>query len=477
MNKSLVNLSSLVAVGFLPYFISFFSLPIYSKYLSKEEFGIIGISMASILIASTWSNFQLPGALSRMYFDYKGLDRDRYISTVVNSSFLLTGLFSALYFFLSDDISGLIFSSDVDSRVIHVSIFVLLFNSSHLTLERILINKKQGGKILLRGIVCQSLSVCLGLFLVVEMERGVLGFLWSQAFYFFSMSVFSLVLLRRHYIFCLKFSYFYESVTYSFPLIFHALGAVVFMYAGTFFIETYLSLTLLGVFFIAEKFSQLVKALVNSINNVIMPKYNQISVTNTLKGNDFLEKIIPIWLAVFVPIIVLYVFLADKFIETYMKGEFDGVFNILLIICLSYLFRGLYCFVTAPLFFHKETKVIPKITMMTGFLSLIFNWVLVPFWGLIGAAASIFLSFLTSFILARFFSKDVYSVTIKIHPRLMMMSAFLFLSPMFVLYERSFWVFSLGSLIIILSGGWGLYRFDIWNVKSFIFGLREHDER
>jgi len=87
-------------------------------------------------------------------------------------------------------------------------------------------------------------------------------------FFFLSKGEYSLVLKRK---------YLLEGARYSFPLIFHSLGGVIFMYSGAFFIKNIISISALGVFSVADRLSQVTKAVVNSFNNVYSPLYTKIN--------------------------------------------------------------------------------------------------------------------------------------------------------------------------------------------------------
>ncbi len=468
MNKLLSNLTGLVIVGFLPYLVNFIVLPIYSQNLDAQDFGLIGLAMASMAIASTWSHLQLPGALSRIYYDYSGEERIYFISTIVNSGALIAILFSGVYIFFSAELSSLIFHSSNYVDLIMMTSIMLMFNVINLFFERLLINQERGFPILIRGIICQVISVCGGVYFIVIQDLGALGFVYSQAMYYFSMCLVSFFLIRRQYRFYIKYLYLKESLKYSFPLIFHAIGGVVFMYSSVFFIENLMSLSVLGVFFIADKFAQFIKALVNSVNNVVMPYYHKISVSDFLKGKMFLELLVPMWLAFFIAVIVNFSFLANIFLVEFMHGDYGDVFIPILVMCLACVFRGLYCFSSAPLFFGKKTSVIAKVTILTGVVSLILNYVMIKVWGLNGAALSIFLSFVLSFILAWYYSVLVYRVNLLTMKNLYISCFALMVNffPNYLLAVDAFFVCMLINIFLVIATFIFIFCGNLFGIKD-----------
>lgn len=475
MNKQLKNIFGLVTVGFLPYLINFLILPLYSDYLTPADFGLIGLAMASMMIGSTWSNLQLPGALSRIYFDYEGETRKKYVSSVINGSFLISLVFIIFYLLLSDVITDLVFKNSEYVNLFHTVLIMLFFNLTNLSFERLLINQQRGSAILVRSLICQGISITSGIYFIIYCKFGVQGFLYSQALYYISMSIVSFLIIRKEYRFTMKTNYLLESLTYSFPLIFHAIGGVVFMYSSVFFIDNMLSLSALGVFFIADKFSQVIKALVNSLNNVIMPIFNRLSVINTSKGKVFLESIIPLWFLFILLIVLHFSFFAEMFIKYYITGDYNDVFLPLFLMSSAYIFRGFYCFSSAPLFFKKMTKDIPKITILTGVLSLIFNYILIKLFGLSGASFAILASFFCSFVLASFYSGRAYRITYSLlkNVKILLLILLTSLIPLLLLNIENIFILSTVSAVMISATLSILFYFNIFELKDNSVQIRE----
>ncbi|AOW76480.1 hypothetical protein A3Q34_06170 [Colwellia sp. PAMC 20917] len=475
MNKQLKNIFGLITVGFLPYLINFLILPLYSHYLTPADFGLIGLAMACMMVGSTLSNLQLPGALSRIYFDYEGETRKKYVSSVINGSFLISLVFIVFYLLLSDAITDLVFKSSEYVNLFHTVLIMLLFNLTNLSFERLLINQQKGSAILVRSLVCQGISITSGIYFIIYCKFGVQGFLYSQALYYISMTIVSFLIIRKEYRFTIDINYLLESLTYSFPLIFHAIGGVVFMYSSVFFIENMLSLSALGVFFIADKFSQVIKALVNSLNNVIMPIFNRLSVISDYKGKAFLEKLIPIWFLLILLIVLHFSFFAELFIKNYITGDYGGVFIPLFLMSSAYIFRGFYCFSSAPLFFKKFTGVIPKITILTGVLSLVFNYILIKLYGLSGASFAILASFFCSFVLAYYFSGKAYRITFSFLKNVKILGLVLVTSliPLLFINIENIVVLSIFSTVIISVTLFTLFYFNVFELKENSVLVRE----
>ena len=124
----LKNLFSFSAVGLLPYLINFLILPLYSEHISPEEFGIVGLLMSAVIIASSWTGLQFSSALSRYFFDYEGEQLKVFTSTVLFSvivvSLLFCSIYSALIYF------GLFsrFFEGVSAGVMYIGVFLIFLS-------------------------------------------------------------------------------------------------------------------------------------------------------------------------------------------------------------------------------------------------------------------------------------------------------------------------------------------------------------
>ena len=471
----LKNLLSFSAVGLLPYLINFLILPLYSEHISPEEFGIVGLLMSAVIIASSWTGLQFSSALSRYFFDYEGEQLKVFTSTVLFSvivvSLLFCSIYSALIYF------GLFsrFFEGISAGVMYISVFLVFLSILNTVFERLLINEQLGHIVLIRSILSQLLSVCVGMYLILYCDMSYVGFLISSVVYYSCLVLFSLKYCRHYLVNSYNVHYAGLAAKYSIPLILHALGGVLFMYSTTFFIESFLTLSLVGLFFIVDKFTQILKAIVNSINNVLMPIYNRRAKIKPGGGVEFIESILPAWFLFINILIINFSAVAQSFMITYMGSEYEGLLFLILILSLAYLFRGLYCFCMAPIFFHKRTSLVPKITLATGILSLPINYLLVSRFGFTGAALAVFSVFFVNFLLSLSASKTVEVINFNFKYLALMMAVVTCInSPVFFLVNSGFLTVLITcimqSIVTILI----VYRFNLFNVRKSLDSLRAY---
>jgi len=479
MSKNIKNLASFLIIGLMPYAVNIFMLPVYSRFLSKEDFGIIGLAMAALFISSSWSNFQLPGAISRIYFDYEGKERNELVSTLINGSVVVSIIFCSVYIVFSNFLVEMIYG-DFQYYWLHVSVVLSVFLScTNTAFEKLMITQQRGIALLARSLLAQLSSVISGLYFICYLDLGALGFIFSQSLYFLIMVLFSFFLSREEYSFVLKRKYLTEGIKYSFPLVFHSLGGVMFMYSGAFFIKSIIGISALGVFTVADRLSQVAKAVVNSFNNVYSPLYTKINLKHSADNvsidvNVFNDASQNMWSIVFAVFSSCFVFLASSFVNDYMVGNYEDVYSILLVLVPAYFFRSMFCFSSAPIFFNKDTFYIPIITCISGVIVLLLSYPLIDNFSTYGAAMLVALGFFITFVLSELVSLFKYSVrTFKLNYFFLYSMIFCSNSYLFIAFGSNLFLIDLFlSLVIGVANILFFYHFDIFNFKRSVNALR-----
>ena len=177
---------------------------------------------------------------------------------------------------------------------------------------------------------------------------------------------------------------------------------------------------------------------------------------------------------IFVPGVVTYSTIVNSFIISYMNDEYSGLGPYILVACLAYIFRGLYCFSVAPLFFYKHTRLIPLITILFEFLSIFLYFLCVSKFGLIGAVWGIFLTFVINFGISRAFEiYKGYKVKIYVQWHLLIGALIIHLINFYIFFNTQFLItvlISSGLYVLLLSL---MYFSNAYDFKKQILKLRE----
>ena len=100
--KSLISSSILYTLGrVIPQVVSFILLPVYTFYISTEDFGIINSMQVLSAIIVLFFTCALDRGVLRMYYDFdSALSQKVYLGTISISIFIISTLFLTTFFYL-----------------------------------------------------------------------------------------------------------------------------------------------------------------------------------------------------------------------------------------------------------------------------------------------------------------------------------------------------------------------------------------
>jgi len=191
-----------------------------------------------------------------------------------------------------------------------------------------------------------------------------------------------------------------KALVYSTPLILHMLSGYALNIGDRFFIKFYLSDKELGEYAVAYQIGMSVNFFFTSFNLAWTPTYFK-----WMKEAQF-EKINRVKKIVYYTIIgiAIGIILIWKIFESYIQNntEYNISFLLILIILISNVFLSFYKFESNYFLFNKTTKKLSFITFTSALLSITCNLLLIPYFGILGAAYSTLTSFIFMFLVVKY---------------------------------------------------------------------------
>ncbi len=161
---------------FIPQVVGFFLIPVYTAYLTPEDYGIVELAGAFTAFAMIFMRLALPGSVSRFYYDHsEGPELRNYITTLYWSLMAISVVMACLIyiiasFFLSTLIPGL----PLVPFVIIVLITGVLSTNSEIQ-KRLIQARKQSRYSAILSIVTAITGIITAIILVTVFELGALG--------------------------------------------------------------------------------------------------------------------------------------------------------------------------------------------------------------------------------------------------------------------------------------------------------------
>jgi O-antigen/teichoic acid export membrane protein len=414
-NSTLYLLASLFPRG-----INFLLLPVLTKFINPSDFGIIALVQTIAALLPTFITGQIHKSVSRFYFDHREKNLNILVSSLLFFSLLSSISIILICLLFLESILGIVFPSIGSNYYILFQIMLIAIPLNIISeLFVTLLKAKEKAKFTVY-LTCFSsiITASSTVYFVILKNMGALGFILSTSIGVTFMAVILLYKFRSFFTYKISFKIIRSPLLYSAPLVLHAFAGYVYMFSDRLIMEKWLSLSVIGIYFFADKLASLFKIIVNQINTAFLPAYTNMMAKGEIdKAKDFsisFSRGVNIFITL---IIYIYSLWAPELFYYAFDPKYYSAWILSVALSYSYVFRSLYCFTTAPIFFHKKTNLILKITIPAAVLNIIINLVFISQIGVWAAVISTVSSFIFTYILAKIFSFKVQDFNLQ-HSRL-----------------------------------------------------------
>jgi O-antigen/teichoic acid export membrane protein len=402
-NNLTYNIGNFFTLG-----ISIFLLPIYTKYLSPNEFGIIDLFMVIGTFINLTIALEISQGLGRYYQEAKN-DREKkdYTSSAFWFTFLVYSLFFFLSFLFSDFFSFFILDDYGNRLIFLLAIFAIVTNGIFIFTQNQLKWQIQPKHSVIASLVYFFVLASVTIYLLVIKDLEVESVFIGQISGNIIASILAIFYARKNYGFIFRINKFKEMVFYSSPLVLSSIGIVLTMYVDRFVIKDLLSFEELGIYGVAFRFTAIsgfvIMGFKQSLTPLIFKNYKKKETPSDI-SNIFNIFIISALIAVAGSIMF-----AKEIFIIFTTEAFYSSANLIAILIMAVFFHNMYIF--APgLLIAKRTKFIPLIAIASAALNLSLNYAFIPSFGLLGAAYASLISAVSSFLFYFFMSNKYYNL-------------------------------------------------------------------
>lgn len=325
-SKLLKDFFSYGAIGATSKFIGFFTIPIYARYFSPTEFGVIEILSLLVAILTIFSTLQLENSFLRLFFEKK----EEYAQKELFS----TGLYVIVFFsfiiliillLVRLPLSKYLLGSDKFTSLLVISLLQLPFNNVFgytSMIYRVEFKRKQYSILQLSFIF---LNVFFGIFSVAVLNLGLIGLFASRTILVFIYSLIALFIVKRYILKSFSFSMLKEMFNFSLPLIPGSLSYWLQRQIARIYIFVSFDLYQLGIYAVASKLAIPIMLIISSLKMAWTPYSYENFEKNDSKNNfnrflnlfSFLGFILVVSLTLFSKEI-LVIFATNKFLKGYL---------------------------------------------------------------------------------------------------------------------------------------------------------------
>jgi len=410
-NQLVKNYTKVFSVDFLVRASNFLLLPVYLKFMTQEEFGLYTYIFAIISTFSLVLNFGLYIPQSKLYQDYeKEEDRGTLVYTlnIVLASFLIF-ILSIIYLTgLDYQIVKLLFKKQInyESYRFYVLLAIVMTVYSYMITNYFLTSQK------IKLVQLYNLSRVFFVNIIVIVFLNLLTYDKVEVRLQFNyVTEFSLLLIFGiFYVRAMKPRFEADvarrSVKLAFPIMISALLGVVLNFSDRFFLEKYGDFRQLAVYNLGITISSVIPILFASFQSIWLPFFFREK--NLYQNKEKTKKMIwklSIFFCILSGIIFLVVYTAFYF--NIISEEYNAILSILPIILITQISVSLTPLFSNYIVYFESTYLALYTGIPLAAASICVNLLLIPKYGIYGAALSALIINLSYLILYFFISRHL----------------------------------------------------------------------
>jgi O-antigen/teichoic acid export membrane protein len=395
---SLHYLSGRIALMLL----GFLSFPILTRVFSVSDYGTMGLVLKVILLFTVLGKFGLQNSVQRFHAEHgassQRSDRQRYYSTLALGAVGMGALVALLFFLVLRFASNHLLNPELRYLFLVTSVLILI-RSIQPTLIGFFRAEGRTKTYNAIEVGTRAATVLLACALLLWWRRALTVFFSSTIAVELLVVLGLLLYFYRNNLLHLSsvdWSYFKGAALFAFPLIGYELASVVLDAGDRILVQRFLGAESLGYYSAAYNVSTYVEeSLMLPINLALMPIYMKLWVDHgEQRTRIFLSDSLNMFLALAVAVVCVVQLTAKDVIIVLASTKFQKAYTLLPVLVVGLLIYAMHIFLNAALLIHKKTGTMTRLVLYACVANLGLNIVLIPRWGLNGAAAATLLSYL-----------------------------------------------------------------------------------
>ncbi len=387
--KALRNSILYSSVSILRSAIAFFLLPLYTSQLTTEDYGIIAVVNSIVSLLSFFFTLSLHGAISRFYYEYNDEEDKlkRLLGTIVSFVFLFSLVLGLVFFIFNAYLLSPLAKGIHFYPYLFLGLITVTLSPVYLLYQTLLQTEHNAQKYSINGLLFFIINVGFKILFILPLNLSATGVLLANALtnlLFFTHSIYQ---LRKKVKICVDFGYLKKALKYCLPLLPHSMSSWIMAALDKVLLNNSKSTVSAGIYNVGFQFGSLMGMLVYGFNQAYSPWLMQALSKDDKEELEQIKIFLEFIIIVFLYMSVIFIFISP-FLLRFMtdKSYWEG-WKVIPFIVYGNMFNLIYVIYINPVF-YANSRMIPVVTFLSAGCSIILNLILIPKYGIKGAAFS-----------------------------------------------------------------------------------------
>ena len=390
--------------------ISFIMVPIFTRYLTPYDYGVMSTVQVSLSILSIVVCMGMGDSIPVNYYKFKNANFNTYLKNLI---VLLCLCFMIVFIFVLAFEKKIINNLNIPHVWLYLAIPTILTAALFSFSINLLVAQE---KVLLRSffILLHSLTAAtLSLYFVMVLKLDWRGRLLGLFLTSYLFGIIGFIILKKKWgksKFQISISDIKDTLRFGLPLVPYALSGQIMLGIDRFFINSMIDVAHTGIYSVGYQMGMLVSIVGSSFNSIWTPFfYRKLSEKNA-NSNRNIVKFTYFLFAIFILSAILWGISAPYVLKYLLGSEFQGSSKFVIWIAIGYAFESIYSILSGYIFYTKKTYIFTIIGCISALINMFFTYFLIKINGVIGAAQATCLTYILFALMAWFASSKIYNM-------------------------------------------------------------------
>lgn len=412
-NSSLYSITSFLQKG-----ISFILIPLYTFYLTPEDYGITGVVNSITQLLSLLFTLSLNGAIQRFYYKYQddlpklqSFNGTIVLFVVINSIILSSLIILFKDILIAPYVEGIGFYP-----YIFLGILTVVFNPIYTIFQSVLQTMERAKEFSINSLLYFFVQLVFSIVLIMVLKMGATGQLLSALIVAVMFGIYSVINLYRKDIIRFKFDkhYLKEALNYSVPLLPHLMSMNIANLVSRLFLNNQVSTASAGLFNIASQFMALITIIQSSVNSAYIPWFYGLMDQGKEQHHQvikFADAICKLYLIINIGMSLFF----KELLQIFTPEGYLLAWMYIPILAVAYQIYAIYLFYVNTLFYNtKATRVIFIASLSGSVLNVMISALFTREIGLLTPAIAFLIQQIFTTIIVVILSKKIEPVAFKL---------------------------------------------------------------
>lgn len=389
--------------------ISILLVLLYTRVFAPADYGILDVITVLAIILADMGNLGFTTVLSMLYFK-KGNEEEK--QKIVTTNFLFSTLSTltlcAIAFVASDRIAFFVFKHTAYTPYLRISIISIFF-SSMITFGSNLFRLQFRPFLYLLFTLGHALVGALASFyLVFVLRMGLWGVFYGTLGSVVPFALLGIWWNRSSFRQYFSWKLAKEMLAIGLPLAPIGLAIWIVDYSNRYFLLHYRTIAEIGLYSLGYKFAAPVLLFTSAFRLANAPF--QFSIADHRDSKVMYAKLATYYVFFAMIAVVGISLFAKEAVQLLIPRSYIQGYIIIAPLALGYVIYGLYQIIGIGLILAKKTHLITAAIVLGSCLSIILNFLLIPLWGIVGAAFASLISYVGTIALIYRWSQKYYHI-------------------------------------------------------------------